>query len=241
MRNALRTLCATAALTASLALPAFAQSQEAPRPRPIAEVNANALVNQTQVISDDPDRFELVWWMPPEFWQRSLLDSDVGAGEREEMIALFSKYVVVAVVKGDLGDFGMKNFANADTLRRQLRLLDADGTRVAPLPQDDLEAELAILFTVMRPVMASFIGPAGENMQMFAFPGRDRAGKPRADALAAGTVRFDLDGVPFTFETPLPSLLMPMVDGATGQEFPGTYRFNPYTGAPLQATPAKKK
>ena len=241
MRNAFLTLCATAALTASLALPALAQSNDAPRPRPIPEVNANTLVSQTQLISEDPNRFQLVWWMPPQFWQRALLESDVPKAEREKMVDLFTKYVVVAVVKGDLGDFGVKNFADGATLRRQLRLVDADGTRVAALPEDDLEAELAILFTVMRPVMASFIGPAGQNMQMFAFPGRDRAGKPRADALAAGTVRFDLDGAPFAFETPLSSLLMPMYDGASGQEFPGTYRFNPYTGAPLQATPAKKK
>lgn len=241
MRHALLTLCATAALTAALALPALAQSQDAPRPRPIAEVNVNALVEEVQHMSDDPNRIELVWWMPPQFWQRALLDSDLDKTDQREMTELFTKYVVVAVVKGDLGDFGVKGFADEAALRKQLRLVDADGTRVAPLPQDELESELAILFTVMRPVMASFIGPTGQNMQMFAFPGRDRAGKPRGDALAAGMVRFDLDGVSFPFETPLPSLLMPMYDGATGKEFPGTFRFNPYTGAPLQATPAKKK
>lgn len=240
MRHALLTLCTTATLAAALAVPALAQSQDAPRPRPIAEVNVNTLVEQVQSLSDDPNRLELVWWMPPQFWERALLDSDLDKGERDKMTALFTKYVVVAVVKGDLGDFGMKGFANEAALRKQLRLVDADGTRVAPLAQDALEPELAILFTVMRPVMASFIGPTGQNMQMFAFPGRDRAGKPRADALATGTVRFDLDGVPFAFETPLPSLLMPMYD-ASGKEFPGTYRFNPYTGAPLQAAPAKTK
>lgn len=241
MRNALLALCATAALTASFALPLSAQSQDGPRPRPIAEVRVNTLVEEVQSISEDPNRIELVWWMPPQFWQRALLDSGLAKAEERKMTDLFAKYVVVAVVKGDLGDVGVKRFADEAALRKQLRLVDADGTRVAPLAQDDLEAELAILFTVMRPVMASFIGPTGQNMQMFAFPGRDRAGKPRADALSAGTVRFDLDGVPFAFETPLPSLLMPMYDGATGKEFPGTFRFNPYTGAPLQATPTKKK
>ena len=239
MRHALLTLCTTAALTAALALPAPAQ--DAPRPRPIAEVSVNTLVDEIQSISEDPNRVELVWWMPPQFWERALLDSDLDKAERDKMASLFTKYVVVAVVKGDLGNIGMKGFADEAALRKQLRLVDTDGTRVAPLAQGELEPELAILFTVMRPVMASFIGPTGQNMQMFAFPGRDRAGKPRGDALASGVVRFDLDGVPFTYETPLPSLLMPMFDGATGREFPGTYRFNPYTGAPLQATPAKKK
>ena len=241
MRLPVLTLCSAAALTVALAAPAFAQSADAPRVRPIAEVNANTLVEETQEISDSPDKMELVWWMPPQFWERALLDADMTATEQRDMVDLFRKYVVVAVVKGEMGDFGMKGFSGEDELRAQLRLVDADGTRVAPMRQDELETELAVLFTVMRPVMATFIGPAGQNMQMFAFPAKDRAGKPRADALASGTVRVDLDGVPFVFETPLPSLLMPMYDGATGKEFPGTFRFNPYTGAPLQATPAKKK
>ena len=230
-----------AALTVALAAPALAQSPDAPRPRPIAQVNLNDLVAETQKISDEPTMVELVWWLPPQFWERSLMDSDLSATEQREMVALFRDHLVVAVVQGEMGNFGMKGFSDEAALRAGLRLVDANGKREAPMAKDDVDAELALLFTVARPIMASIIGPMGQNMQLFAFPGTDAAGKPRADALANGSLRFELGRTPFTFETPLPSLLMPMYDGATGKEFPGTFRFNPYTGAPLQATPVKKK
>lgn len=241
MRLPLLALITSSALAVALAAPAHVQSAPDYRPRPIAEVNVNALVSETQGLGDDDSKVEFAWWMPPQFWERALMDADMNKADQRQIVDLFRKYVVVAVVKGNVGDFGVSGFADEDTLRDQVRLVAADGSRIAPLQRKELETELAVLFTMMRPVMATFIGPMGQNMQLFAFPGTDAAGKPRADALASGTLRFELDRTPFTFETPLPSLLMPMYDGTTGKEFPGTFRFNPYTGAPLQATPAKKK
>lgn len=240
MRLPLMTLFSTALAACLAAAPAHAQSAGGPVARPIAEVNLNALVGETQKMSEDPQLMELVWWMPPEFWERSLMDSTLSAKEQRETVTLFRKYVVFAVVKGEMGNFGMKRFSDEDELRAELRLVGADGKRIAPIARDALDPELEVLFTVLRPLMASIIGPMGQNMQLFAFPATDKAGNRVGDALAAGTVRLEVGRATYAYDTPLPSLLAPMYD-ASGREFPGTYRFNPYTGAPLQAAPAKQK
>ena len=33
------------------------------------KVSVNDLIDETQRVSDHPDRLGLVWWLPDEFWQ----------------------------------------------------------------------------------------------------------------------------------------------------------------------------
>jgi hypothetical protein len=53
------------------------------------------------------------------------------------------------------------------------------------------------------------------------------------DAMQAGTMQVKLFDQSFKWRTPLGSLLPLRVDAKTGEEFPGNYGFNPYTGEKL--------
>jgi hypothetical protein len=58
-------------------------------------------------------------------------------------------------------------------------------------------------------------------------------GKPLIDALQTGSVQVSLYDQTYRFRTPLGSLLPVKVDAKTGEEFPGNYSFNPFTGEKL--------
>ena len=51
----------------------------------------------------------------------------------------------------------------------------------------------------------------------------------------AGTLQVSLYDQVYRWRTPLGSLLPAKVDAKTGEEFPGNYSFNPYTGEKLSA------
>jgi len=54
-----------------------------------------------------------------------------------------------------------------------------------------------------------------------------------ADPGATGVLRVAVDEREFTFHLPLASLLPKKFDPKSGDEFPGNYSFNPFSGEPL--------
>jgi hypothetical protein len=203
------------------------------------KVDMGKLTEDTQRTSTDDKNLSLVWWVPPEFWAVSAAQSGgTDQAEIDEFTKLFSKYTIVAVVKGEMGVISMSKFYDENEVRAIARLVDAKGRKLEPIPTKKLESDLVILLSLLKPILKSMIGPAGENMHFLAFPGKDASGAVIADAFRDGEVVVMLDDERFSFKTPLPSLLAPMYDATTGQAFPGTFRYNPYTGSAL--TPDKR-
>lgn len=227
----------TALIAFSLAFTAGASASDPTYiPRPIADVSFNNLANDTQQTSNDGSKLDLVWWIPAQFWQRAMLESGTGGSrEASEITALFSKFTIVAVLDGEMSTRGPGKFKDADELREETRLVDADGERIAPIPESKLDPQLRLLFRILKPMMSRTIGAMGENMQFFAFPAKDDKGRPLADPLSQGKLTVEVAERRFAYPLPLVSLLQPAVDPQTGDEFPGNYRFNPYTGAPLRS------
>jgi hypothetical protein len=219
---------ATFILGATLAVPAFAATPLAP-----AKVKVNELVQELQQSSSDASSIDLVWWIPAEFWAAALAqDPNTGAATQKEFTELFQKYTVVAAVKGDMGTLGVSNFESEEALRGKLRILDMSGKRVAPLPTEDVDPKLGMLLQVMRPMFKSLLGTLGDNLQFYVFA-QSPAGGRIIDPLATGQFTVLLGEERYAYRLPLGSLLVPQQDPATGEVFPGSFSFNPYTGAPL--------
>jgi hypothetical protein len=84
----------------------------------------------------------------------------------------------------------------------------------------------------MKPAMAANAGPLGQAMEFIVFPAK-ADGKPLIDAAQAGTLQVTLYDQTYKWRLPLGSVLPARVDAKTGEEFPGNYQFNPYTGDKL--------
>ncbi|MFC3813915.1 hypothetical protein [Lysobacter sp. GCM10012299] len=206
------------------------------KPLPPEKIQVNKLTSDTQQTSANNETVDLVWWLPAQFWLASSSRSKDGDGEAmKEIAALFRQYTVIAAVNGKVGKLGIDSFMNEDQLRESLLLRGADGKDYQPIAPEKLDPKVTMIFGVLKPILGSMIGQLGTNLHFFVFPGKGKDGKALADPLATGTVTVKLGQARYDFTTPLGSLLTPQHDPLTGQEFPGSYRFNPYTGSPLEA------
>lgn len=214
---------------------------------PIAEIRVDELMSDTQKTGGGVNGSEMVWWLPPQLWayvlDRQNADAKGAAKKTSDEVSrhfqdLFTRHTVIAALRIGNLDGEQVSFTSETDLRSKLQLIDMHGGSHRPIAADQVDRELKELLATMRPMLTSMIGPAGENMQFYVFPGQDKAGRPVADPLGDGKMRVRLDGSEFSFRLPLGGLLPARRDPANGEIFPGGYRYNPYTGAQLQAVEA---
>ncbi|MDI9239223.1 hypothetical protein QLQ15_09900 [Lysobacter sp. LF1] len=203
-----------------------------PKPLPPERIQINQLTNETQQTSSSRETVDLVWWLPSQFWLASARNDDRSA--MTQIAGLFDQYTVVAAVNGKIGTLGIDKFMDENELREAIRLRGADGKEYTPIDPGKLDPKVTMVFGVLKPVLGSMIGQLGNNLHFFVFPAKGKDGKPLADPLAPGKVSVQLGQARYDFTTPLGSLLTPQRDPRTGQTFPGSYRFNPYTGSQLE-------
>lgn len=230
--NVLR-ICLAVLLTLTLQHVAFAADVTPLAP---ARVKANELTQDLQRSSQSTDSLDLIWWIPAEFWE-VVLANEQGMDEktRREFSDLFRSYTVIAAVKGDIGSFGVSSFESEADLREKLRVFDAGGKAYQPIAASKMDRKLSMLIQIMRPMFKNLLGEMGDNLQFFAFPGKGGDGKRLADPLGNGSFKVSVGEETYSYRLPLGSLLIPRRDPNTGEEFPGSYRFNPYTGTELKA------
>lgn len=207
---------------------------------PPAQVKFGDLIRDLQRIDSPGNQLEMVWWMPPQYLEASFAQSQnasIDAKTARQFIDLFTRYTVVAAVRGEVGGLGMDSYASEEELRSKLKILDSAGQSYTPVPADKLDPKMSLIISILRPMFKQMIGELGNNLQIFVFPGKRPDGGPVADALGNGQFLVQLGDNQHRFRLPVASLLKPRVDPASGDSFPGSYNFNPYTGSALQAAP----
>src|SRR5512146_2290639 len=141
------------------------------------DVDMTALIHETQKLVQGSGETGMVWWMPEEFWATSLSQNKkVTAAATEGFLKTVRPYMIFAVFHGTVGPFGGVTYTSAEQMRAGIRLVDAQGTSYPPLTDEQLSADLKNLLQIMKPVLANMLGPLGQNMQFFVFPGTSRGG-----------------------------------------------------------------
>lgn len=200
-----------------------------------AQTDMNALINDTQRMHQDGPRLTLVWWIPNEYWEESATSSPRSSPQQlKQLLALVERYVIVAVVDGELGALGNVRTRPLAELMSAIQLIAPGGTRFPPLGEDQLSADLRTFFQVMKPMMANMLGQVGKGLEFIAFDGRGPDGGRLLDPRREESFAITYDGRRYDWRLPLGSLLPPAMDEKTGERFPGNYRFNPYTGDRLR-------
>ena len=231
MHFPLRWLAAPLPILALLPTAAWAQRT----PLPLKDVPLNELARDTQRSYLGKDTMELVWVIPPVYWEVSAeQQQNLSDADRKQFIAQLDDYLLVAMVRGKVGMAGIDEFYDGETMFGGLRLVDTAGTTHEPIPPGRIPPRLKNLLSILRPVMANMLGPMGDNMHFAVFNARDGKGKPLIDPRADGRVQIRTSLNTYAFRTPLGSLLPTRHDAQTGESFPGDYHYNPYTGGALQ-------
>jgi hypothetical protein len=197
-------------------------------------VDYGALVHDLEKVKKSSDKMTLVLWMPEEFWKSALASSGriTPKGIHDYLVAL-RPYTLIAVVDGRAGAFGGLQYTDDDVLMNSVRIEDSNANLYQPMPLGLVSDSVRNLVDVFRPLMRNMLGAMGEHMLLLVFPGTDKSGQRFAYGAGSGALTVHVGDVAFRYPLPLESLFSPSVDSKTGESFPGTYRFNPYTGARL--------
>jgi hypothetical protein len=204
-------------------------------PPAVAQTDINALLNETQRVRREGNRVQLVWWIPDEYWEASTKgEAAANPQQLRNLLKLVDGYMIFAAVDAELdARLSLRSRPPAELIAG-FQVLLGDGTRLQPVPEAQLTPELRTFFKIMRPLIAGMLGQLGQGLEFIALPGRQAGGARVADPLREGRFTVMLEQAKFEWRLPLGSLLPPVYDGKTGEQFQGDYRFNPYTGDALK-------
>lgn len=192
------------------------------------------LVQDTQRTVQGPGNVLLVWWIPTEYWAAAMQGNP---GITPEVIKQFEdaldSYMVFAVAAVDVGPMGGMTPFGRPKIEANTQLL-VDGKPVPLLADADISADARNFVAIMKPMMSNMLGQFGQGIEFLLYPNPAGKGAPKISALAEGRFTYAAFGNNFDWRLPIGSLLEPRVDPATGEQFPGDYKFNPYTGGKLE-------
>lgn len=192
------------------------------------------ILRDTQRTTQANGDITLVMWMPQQFWEESMKGNPALTAEgRAQVLAPLADYALFGVMRARVGAAGLTDVQPKAELLKNLKL-EVNGKVVQPLAPEAIAPGAQMLLSTLKPAMASMGGAAMQGMEFVVYPAK-ADGKPLIDAMQSGTLQVSLYDQVYRWRTPLGSLLPVKVDAKTGEEFPGNYSFNPFTGEKLSA------
>ena len=144
------------------------------------------------------------------------------------------------MVDGVISPLGSLQSLPVDKVREKLSVKIGSDQASLPLATEDLSNDAQTLLAVMKPVFGKMLGDFGKGMELICFKGQDDQGKNLLDPKQKGHFVVLYGDKAYSWRLPLGSLLPPKYDAETGEQFPGDYEFNPFTGAKLGTTKPNK-
>ena len=202
-------------------------------PVSVARAGVAEILRDTQRTTQANGDITMVMWMPQQFWEESMKGNPAltDAG-RAQVLAPLADYALFGVMRAKVGAAGLTDVQPKTELVKNLKL-ELNGKAVQPLAAEAIAPGAQMLLSTLKPAMTAMGGPAMQGMEFVVFPAT-ADGKPLIDAMQAGTLQVTLYDQVYRWRTPLGSLLPVKVDAKTGEEFPGNYSFNPFTGEKLK-------
>ena len=145
-------------------------------------------------------------------------------------------YILVAVMDAHKSITAFR-YTDIDNLINEATIEDSHGNTYSPLAPDSVAEDIRNIMQAMRPLLTNMMGAMGQHMEMLVFPSTDKSGNFIADPKSDGSLTLHLGDAAMRYRLPIGSILPPALDPKTGESFPGSYHFNPYTGSKLVLRP----
>ncbi len=120
--------------------------------------------------------------------------------------------------------FGGIEFQSREAIQARIHLIDHEGNPYGPLPHEDVKADARNILSILPSLMATALGPIGQNIHFLAFPGEKEA----------GSFAVKLGEEVFEWKLPLGSLLPPKYCPVDGEELSGAWKYCPWHGVELR-------
>ncbi|MFW6153840.1 MAG: hypothetical protein ACOC95_01330 [Planctomycetota bacterium] len=209
--------------------------------KPLAEVNTNAFVEDSQVLLEGAgdDHVAFVWWIPKEYWISIFArDKSIPERDRKEMLRILSDVSLVVIAQADISKMGAFRFYNSDEIAQRMKITYVDGEkkRRALAPMQNIGGDLQMLLNMVKPILGAAMGNMGNNMHFFVFDdtdGADRVLDPyeegRLDVRLATRGGTPIKGI---IDLPLNCLYVPR-KCPNGRDAHISWNYCPWTGQKL--------
>lgn len=226
-----------------LVISMLAGRAEAAEKRPVAEIDSDSLMVDTQVSprGQGDDHVALVWWIPNEFWESVFARDDfTPEADKNAMLDAIEGVSMVAVVQADITPFGAFRFYSKREVEREMSLtfVDAEGG-VTPLkPMKNIGEELELVLGTFKPILGAAMGNLGQNMHFYVLDDRDKDNARLVDPYEKGRIDIQMsrrDDVKMKteIEMPLNALFVPR-KCPNGKDAHVSWVFCPWTGERLE-------
>jgi hypothetical protein len=196
--------------------------------------NPTEIVRETFKVSNEAGEMNMVWWLPDEFWKASVAaNPSATQAQLDIFLKVVHPYFIVGVGSGRLGSFGAINYRTEAEIRGLVQLKDNEGNIYKPTPEDKIDASVPALLGLMKPGLVNTVGPLGENIHFYVFPGSTKDGARICDPMKEGACEVDLGERAFKWRLPLGSLLPKQKCPTCGETLSGAYKYCPYDGTKL--------
>jgi|JI10StandDraft_1071094.scaffolds.fasta_scaffold01415_5 hypothetical protein len=198
------------------------------------KVDLNALILETQKLSQSAEKLSMVWWIPEDYWRASFeQNSSVNPTLVEAIIKSLRPYIVIVALDGEIGSQGGINYKSKESIQSTMQIIDAEGNHYFPLANEKIDSQANIFLSLMKPVFANMAGPMGENMNFYLFPSTNEKGINTIDAKKEGKFSVLLDKTEYKWKLPLSSLLASKLCPIDNEVLNGTWKFCPMHGVEL--------
>lgn len=198
------------------------------------KVNINKLTEETQKLSESPDKMKLVWWIPTDFW-KAVFNQDKGMSkdQADMMLDHLDKYTMVVAVDGTIDENGDITYNSKDKTLNSIKVFDEENNGYTPLLIDEIDLDTQQLIGIMKPVLGQMLGKVGENMNFFLFQKRDNPMDKIVDPKHSKSFQIELAEEKFTWSLPLSTLLKPKKCNECNEYVNGSWNYCPYHGNKL--------
>jgi hypothetical protein len=202
------------------------------------KIDQGKFTQELQRTKNDKDSFQMVWWIPTEFWQASFENvPSMTEEQKDKFYETVNPYIVICVADVKTTMFGNFLPCPKEEILSHLSVKVNGGKALKPLQESEISGDAKNLFAMMKPVLANGLGQFGKGMEFVCFDGLDADGNRLLDPKGDGKLTVKLNDSVYKWRLPLGSLLPPKYDSQTGDEFPGNFLYSPFTGAKLTECP----
>jgi hypothetical protein len=212
-------------------------------PKPIGEVDTDALTTETQVmpLQAGDDHFALAWWIPVEFWEAILArDPTTSQADKAAMLDALSQVSLLAVVQADISHFGAFDFYSKAEIEQDLGISYTDaagGVRAVTLLKR-VAPDLQVILSTFTPLLGAAMGNLGNNMHFYVLEDSSPSSRRTLDPYREGIITIEFakrNGDPMSadIEMPLNSLFIPR-KCPNGKDAHVSWKYCPWTGVKLE-------
>lgn len=190
------------------------------------------VIKETQLHSVEGKKHQLVWWMPSAFWAAAA-PSTSDRKQIDEIVAIMDNYTILAVIDGTTSGMATINFTPEEKIRQTTQIYDENSHPYTPIPPNELQMEVKLMFDIMKPVITNMMGQLGQNIQFLAFPAKTKDNLKIVNTGGSGRFHVRMGEKDFFYKLPLASLSPDMICKVDGESFPSNFKFCPFHGSTL--------